>query len=256
VLTLSGVATVLSISVACLPEIESHLCTAVATLSNGAAETVSAQAAWTSSNTAVATVESTGRVRHRTTGQTDIRATYRNVSGSVRLDIVVGLTGASVVINELIPRTTDGGSWEFVELRNDSSRAVDVGGWRLMTGTAKRPQDTTTYFTFPAGVTLLPGCHYLVATKDVIFGVVPDFRVSSALDGDSGIALLRGDGTIVDQVGLDANAPYKEGLPLPNFGVDDDRPYTRVGNDTNNNVFDFARQAPTPMNRASSCSVR
>jgi hypothetical protein len=38
--------------------------------------------------------------------------------------------------------------------------------------------------------------------------------------------------------------------------VDDTSSYTRVGNDTNDNAFDFADLRRTPMNRASSCSVR
>lgn len=255
VLTLSGVATVESISVSCAPELEAYQCGAVARMSNGTSETVTVQATWVSSNTTVATVDAGGRVRTRTTGRTEIRATYRGVTGAVTLDVVVGLTG-SVVINEFVTRTDDGSSFEFVEVRNDSSRAVDLGGWRIMTGRGTSPQSVGVYFAFPAGTTLDSGCHYMVASTASMFGVAADSRVSSGLEGDSGIGLLRSDGTIADQVGMHPNAPYKEGTSLADFGIDDNRSYSRVGNDTNNNAFDFARQTATPMNRGSSCSVR
>jgi len=255
VLTLSGVTTVTSISVSCAPEIEAYQCTAVATLSNATTEAVTTQATWLSSNTAVATVDAAGRVRSRATGRVEIRASYRGVTAVATLDVVVGLTG-SVVINEFVTRTDDGSSFEFVEVRNDGSRAVDVGGWRIMTGRGTSPQSVSAYFTFPAGTTLGPGCHYMVASKDSMFGVVADSRVSSGLDGDSGIGLLASDGTTTDQVGMHPNAPYREGTPLADFGIDDNRSYSRVGNDTNNNGFDFVRQPATPMNRASSCGVR
>ena len=75
VLTLSGVVTVTSVSVTCTSQFEAHQCAAVATSSDGSNQTVTSQATWTSSNTTVATVDSNGFVRHRSSGQVEIRAT-------------------------------------------------------------------------------------------------------------------------------------------------------------------------------------
>jgi hypothetical protein len=65
--------------------------TATAALSNGTTQDVTAQAAWQSSNTAVATVSSAGLVRSVAAGEADITATYSSVIGSrhVRIEPAV-----------------------------------------------------------------------------------------------------------------------------------------------------------------------
>ena len=62
--------------------------TATATLSNGTAQVVTAQAAWQSSNTSVATVASGGMVTTAGAGQAEIRATYQNVTGNLGVTVV------------------------------------------------------------------------------------------------------------------------------------------------------------------------
>src|SRR5262249_36768515 len=70
----SGAVTVTSVTVTCTQQAEGDQCAAVAGRSDGSTQPVTAQVAWTSSNTSVATVDQSGLVRHRTTGQTEIRA--------------------------------------------------------------------------------------------------------------------------------------------------------------------------------------
>lgn len=262
VLTLSGVRTLASVSVACTAGLETHQCAALAHYSDATTETVTSQAAWTSSNTAVALVDSAGRVRHRISGQVEIRAAYRNLTGSLVLDIVAGVTGTSVVINEFALRATDASVDDFVELRNDSASAADISGWQIREWVAS---DGTigVRLTVPPGIVLMPGCHYLAAfnptvkvgtyTPDV--GVARDVKLDT-LTTNGGIALFRVDGTIVDQVGMNPSSPFREGTTLPPTGIDDSRSYTRVGNDTNDNAADFVKLTRTAMNSTSSCAVR
>jgi hypothetical protein len=56
---------------------------ATATLSNNATQNVTAQATWSSSNPAVATVSASGLVAAITAGEVDIAATYQTVAGRI-----------------------------------------------------------------------------------------------------------------------------------------------------------------------------
>lgn len=252
-LTLSGVVTVTSITVTCTAQTEGYQCAAVANRSDGSTQQVTSLAAWTSSNTTVATVDQSGLVRNRTTGQTEIRATYQNVTGSRTLDIVVSF-GASVVINEFATRGPDESTDDFIELRNDTASPVNIGGWRInewiTSGTVR------VAFVVPGGVVVAPGCHYLVGNRPTVAGVVPDAQLIDPINDQGGLALLAADGSIVDQVGYHPSSIYREGTPMPLPGPEDSRSYARVGNDTNNNISDFARQSRSPLNSSSSCAVR
>ena len=252
-LTLSGVATLTTISVTCTAQTEAHQCAAVANRSDGTTIQVTSQALWTSSNTGVATVDQSGFVRHRATGQVDIRATYQNVTGSRSLDIVVGF-GTSVVINEFGTRGPDESTDDFVELRNDTASPVDISGWRI---NEWRPTSgVQTQFVVPNGIVLAPGCHYLVANRPSVAGVVPDAQLINPINDQGGLALQHANGSLVDQVGYHPDSIYREGTPMPLPGNEDSRSYARVGNDTNNNISDFARQSRTPLSSGSSCAVR
>lgn len=85
----SGAATVTSIAVTPNPESlqtgDSQQFTATAKYSNGATANVSSKAAWQSSNTSVASVDSTGLVTALAAGFTTITATYSGVTGSAGL---------------------------------------------------------------------------------------------------------------------------------------------------------------------------
>jgi len=60
---------------------------ATATLSNSASQSVTTQAAWSSSNTTIATVSNNGTVTGVAAGDVDITATYQNVAGHSHVTI-------------------------------------------------------------------------------------------------------------------------------------------------------------------------
>ena len=250
------VLTLTSISVSCTPQFEAHQCSAVGNFNDGSNQTITSQVTWTSSNTAIATVDSSGLVRHRSTGQVEIRAAYQGVTGSIVLDTVVGLTGSSVVINEFRLRSAFGQFDDYVELRNDSPGAVDISGWEIREWFAPNGS-IQVRSTVAAGVVLQPGCHYLAATLNAMLGGIARDTGLSDLSGNGGLALVRADGSIVDQVGMNPNSPFKEGTTLQPTTADNHPSYTRAGNDTNDNASDFRIvYQPTPLNSTSSCAVR
>jgi carboxypeptidase family protein/Big-like domain-containing protein len=59
--------------------------TATAALTDGTTRDVTSAATWTTSNPAIAVVSSGGRVTILSSGDVDVRATYQNVTGSMRL---------------------------------------------------------------------------------------------------------------------------------------------------------------------------
>jgi Carboxypeptidase regulatory-like domain/Bacterial Ig-like domain (group 2) len=61
--------------------------TATATLSDGTTQTVTTQATWGSTNTAVATVSSAGVVTFVAPGDVDVRATYQSVMGTLHFAV-------------------------------------------------------------------------------------------------------------------------------------------------------------------------
>lgn len=254
----SAPATVTTITVTCTPELSRHRCTATATLIDGSVETITNRAAWTASNPSVATVGENGVVTHLSSGQTQIRATYQNVTGSTTITIAPEPVGTSVVVNELASRGPNGSDDEFIELRNDSANTVQVGGWRIMR--SDRNGATSILYTLPSGRTLGPGCHYLVAHGGFIFyGPPPDARYEGTYDDDGGVALVMPDGSIVDQVGMSATSAYREGASLSPLPHDSDsrRTYSRAGRDTNDNQSDFRVSfGGSPQNAVASCTIR
>ena len=123
------------------------------------------------------------------------------------------------------------------------------------------PGTVALYHTVAAGRTLQSGCHYLAATD--LYDAVPlvptrDARSSCGINDNSGLALLRPDGSIVDQVGMNSASIYREGTPLaPVSNSAGHGSYARTGADTDNNAADFTYRNPwTPQNSASSCSTR
>lgn len=62
---------------------------AMATLANGTSQTVTTQTAWESSDPTIVSVTKSGLVTAVAAGDADVRATYQNVTGSLRLNVVV-----------------------------------------------------------------------------------------------------------------------------------------------------------------------
>ena len=160
--------------------------------------------------------------------------------------------GSGVVINEFAPQSAPNEECsEFVELRNDSSVQRSVGGWRLaVSGPGGAP---AFYAYIPVGMVLEPGCHLLIATQPS--GLLRDVAAECNLSNTGGLALMRPDGTIVDQVGMSATG-FHEGTPLAPFPVSAiNKSYTRL-RDTDDNAADFAFVPATPQNRFMDCQTR
>jgi len=169
--------------------------------------------------------------------------------------VVGSPSSTEVVINEFAPRTRDSEACgEFVEIRNDGSTSVDISGWQVMAWDLVT--GTTVYAIVTSGTVLRPGCHYLIATPLAALDRDAEPR-SCGLTDTGGLALSDSSGSIVDQVGMSAPSAYKEGAPLsefPPFAVRSS--YTRIGNDSDNNLTDFVFGTATPQNLSSSCSIR
>ena len=78
--------------------------TATARLSDGSTQDVTRSASWSSSDTAIATVSSTGYVTIVASGDVDLRATYQGVTGDARLTVAIPKTYALTgVVAEVAP---------------------------------------------------------------------------------------------------------------------------------------------------------
>jgi len=114
--------------------------TSTATLAEGSQQTVTTLATWASSNPNVVTVSNSGLVMAAGPGSASIQATYRSVTGSTTVTVSDPTPptppppagGNGIVINEFRVRGPQGGNDEFIELRNDSSSAIDVSEWSVL----------------------------------------------------------------------------------------------------------------------------
>jgi hypothetical protein len=154
---------------------------------------------------------------------------------------------------------------DFVELFNRGGTGVNLAGWSLQFSSAT---GTTWQLTNLAGVTLLPGQHYLLqlasAGANGASLPTPDSASGIALSPVGGKVVLSFNNTlmppgppcpigpgVVDLVGYGAGTNCAEGNPAPapaNTSAD-----LRSENgctDTNNNSTDFASGTPDPRNSA------
>ena len=168
-------------------------------------------------------------------------------------------SGVSVVINEFRVRGPSGGNDEFIELFNATAAPVDISGWKIRGSNVSGTVGDR--LTVSPNTILGPGCYYL-ATNAAASGysgaVAGNQTYTTGITDDGGLALTRGDNSIVDQVGLSAGSAFGEGTRLASLGNTTasnlDRGYSRVvaGADTNDNDADFDVLAPSdPQNRAS-----
>ena len=172
----------------------------------------------------------------------------------------------NVVISEFRTRGANGANDEFIELYNPTTTAVDISGWKI---NASNDTGTTgTRATIPAFTILRSGQYYLVANNSSSGGysnatVPANLTYGTGITNAGGIALLKADNTMVDQVGLGPTSAYKEGTTLASFTVDADQSYEReLGGasdscqDTGNNSNDFTYRSPSnPHNYSSPLSL-
>ena len=159
-----------------------------------------------------------------------------------------GTAGAGVVISEFRTRGTSGANDEFIELYNPTSNYIDISGWKINgsndTGTVG------TRVTIPASTILRPGQYYLIVNNNsggFSGSITSDLKYTSGITDGGGIALMRANNSIVDQVGMSVASAYKEGTPLAQLTTNENRSYEReLGGtsdscqDTNNNANDFS----------------
>lgn len=100
--------------------------TAVAAFSDGSSREVSSSAQWMSTNTAVATVSSTGRVTPVSAGSTEIRASFDSVSGSAALTVLSAPISPAPVPSPSPPPPPP--PYELTGLVRDGLDAEPVGG--------------------------------------------------------------------------------------------------------------------------------
>jgi hypothetical protein len=102
---------------------------ATATLSDGTTQVVTTQASWASSNTAVASTNSSGVVSGLAAGEVDITATYQNASGKAHLAITRAATPTYTITGTVTDGTSGG------VLPNIDVQATDSAGQTLATKT-------------------------------------------------------------------------------------------------------------------------
>ncbi|HJR09312.1 MAG TPA: DNA/RNA non-specific endonuclease [Pyrinomonadaceae bacterium] len=168
--------------------------------------------------------------------------TFANLSASQMADFTATALAPRVVISEFRFRGTDpdgagaltAATNEFVELYNQTTTNVDISGWVLLR------DNGTTLHTIPAGTSLAPRAHYLIAGTGYSLGAAaaPDASLAAGTDipDGAGVALFTSSITFTadtrqDAVGFAgvANTLYLEGAGLsPAGGISTDGEYSFV----------------------------
>jgi hypothetical protein len=175
---------------------------------------------------------------------------HGSASEPIMIDTTAPAPPPGIVLQEIGP---------FIELRNAGPTTVDVGGWRLY-GSSGLAQLVTEGPRLDDFTRIPPGCTLLLGDTPLESGVPRDFAIPAQFGFSTSLALARGDGRIIDQVGRapDGEAivtpPFGEGTPLLPYRiapVTDTRSYSRSGPDTGDNRADFALSAPSAQNSGS-----
>jgi hypothetical protein len=169
---------------------------------------------------------------------------------------------AGVVISEFRTRGPSGAEDEYIELYNPNSTVVDISGWKI--NVSNDSGNTSTRATIPASTILRSGQYYLITNSSTngYSGIVTaNLTYGQGITNAGGIALVRPDNTVVDQVGVGASSAYKEGTPLSPLPSNSNQSYERkLGGasdscqDTNDNANDFSLITSDPKNYSSQLS--
>jgi len=166
-----------------------------------------------------------------------------------------------LVISEFRFRGSGGGNDEFIEIYNPTGSPVNLNGW--MINGSNNSGTTGTRYTFTTNILLQPGQHYLVAHTGYNDSVMANATYGTGITDDGGVALIRPDTSIADQVGLSSGSAYREGTVLASLTTSADQGYERrLGGasdscqDTSDNSADFQLINPSaPQNAASPLSL-
>ncbi|TPW77158.1 lamin tail domain-containing protein [Schumannella soli] len=109
---------------------------------------------------------------------------------------------SGVVISEFATAGQTGSADDFVELRNDGSASVDIGGWQLLRCTASgRLDHGNLQTTIATGTTLAPGDRWVAAGSG--FAGDADARYDTGFaDAGAGALLRTKDGLLADRVAV------------------------------------------------------
>ena len=169
----------------------------------------------------------------------------------------------NVVISEFRTRGPGGADDEYIELYNPTSTVIDISGWKI--NVSNDTGTISTGATIPSSTILRSGQYYLIAHSGTggYSGIVSaNLTYGQSITNAGGIALVKPDNTIVDQVGLGAGSAYKEMTVLSPLPSNTNQSYERkLGGafdscqDTGDNVNDFSLITPSdPKNYSSQLS--
>jgi Tol biopolymer transport system component/predicted secreted protein len=161
---------------------------------------------WESSNTAAATIDQTGLATGVAQGQSTIKATTQNVSGTATLNV----SAPTVLVNEVLadpPTGTDGDANhdgtrdssqdEFVELVNSTGGGIKISGWTVRTHSFTSSTETVRH-TFAASTTLPTGEAMVVFGGGTLNAADPLFGCAQVVKASSGgLSLTNGGLTIL-----------------------------------------------------------
>ena len=132
------------------------------------------------------------------------------------------VSGAGIVISEVLANPDSESKGEFIELYNAGDEPVDLEGWPL--GDSKDVNDTITDFTGPhdtgqAGTVLAPGAYALVVDPD--YEGAYNARVGAEGDPASLLMLtIQGDRTLGNGLGNSEDLVFikRDDVPIDQFG--------------------------------------
>ena len=167
-----------------------------------------------------------------------------------------------IVISEFRLRGQTSINDEFIELFNSSTASITVGGWVLRASNAAGTIAAAPRATIPAGVSIGPGCFYLITFNNTGYtgSVTGNLTYGTGFADNGGVALALATGQIIDRVGH-STLGFREGTPLPVLTLDGtDRSFERRPGgtdghvDTGDNLVDFREISPSnPQNASSAC---
>ena len=171
------------------------------------------------------------------------------------------LVSSTVVINEVSTRGPNGATDEFIEVRNVSSRSLDLTGYTIRVyGPSNNVIDT---ITLPAGMVLQPKGNpgqFVVLTGQNFSGtigdqtnVVPFFLAGTeGIPANGGVAIFSQTGAKIDGVAFRASAatPREGQAALPETAATEQLGASNardiLSTDTDNNRVDFSLHQRTP----------
>ena len=164
-------------------------------------------------------------------------------------------SASQLVISEILVGIPGNNNYEFIEIYNPTTQAVDLRGWTLMYQLPDRDPVEIYRWTRRADIPALG--HFLLVRDGQDVGQLGDAFFTDGLFRKGGLVLLNREDEVIDQVGWDeAPADYVAGSPIS--PAEDGTSYERApgglagnGQNSGDNAADFINSAPNPQNSGS-----